>query len=174
VVQLVYLLCSAQLVGACKSEPKTDVPVTAAAPVSAAPARAPAPSASTSSAPAPGSHSAQPVSPDVETRLYAGKCPSWVRGARTKVDDISDGVRVVVTAETEPAVAEIRSRARYMVEGKSQGGDATGRCPVQRGARIETTDIEHGAEFKVRPGPNGSLKDLRSRARAMAALLPKP
>jgi hypothetical protein len=180
VVQLVYLLCSAQLAGACKSEPKTDVPATVAAPISVAPTGTPAPSAAALSpsspapSPAPGSHSAQPLRADIEEKLYAGKCPSWVRGARTKVDDTRDGVRVVVTAESEPAVAEIRSRARYLAQGKSAGGDATGRCPVPRDARIEATDIEHGAEFKVRPAPNGSLKDLRTRVHAMTALLPKP
>lgn len=106
--------------------------------------------------------------------MYAGKCPSWVRGARTQVEDSKDGVRVLVTADTEPAIAEIRARARYLAEGKSAGGDATGRCPAPRDARIAIKDVEHGAELDVRPHPNGSLKDLRSRAHAMAALLPKP
>lgn len=176
-VQLVSLLCLAQLAGACKAEPKADVAPKVEAPIAAPPAvpsaDVAAPSASAAASPAPGSHSAQPLTSDIEDKLYAGKCPSWVRGARTKLDDTADGVRVVVTADADADVAEIRSRARYLAEGKSQGGDATGRCPVPRDARIEVRDVEHGAELQVRPSAKGSLKDLRSRARAMAALLPK-
>jgi hypothetical protein len=112
------------------------------------------------------------LTPTVEDKLYAGKCPSWVRGARTKLEDTKDGIRLSITAEADADAAEIRSRARYLAEGKSQGGDATGRCPAPREAKIEIKEIAHGAELTVRPAPGTTLQGLRHRARAMLAQIP--
>jgi hypothetical protein len=133
----------------------------------------PAPSAAAAlPASASASASAQPFAHFSGDSLFEGMCPNYVRGARTRIADTKDGVLVTITVEAEAAVAVVRSRSRYLAEGKSQGGDGTGRCPVPRDAKIEVVEIEHGVELRVRPGASGTVKDLRKRARDMAAKIP--
>jgi hypothetical protein len=117
-------------------------------------------------------HPLRPLDREVENKLYAGKCPSWVRGARTRIEDEGDGLRVTITAESEPAVLEIRSRARYLAEGKYKGGDGLGRCPVPRSSVSQVTDIERGAQLTVRATPDMTPERLRSQARARLAAIP--
>jgi hypothetical protein len=109
----------------------------------------------------------------VGRNLWVSKCPNWVHGARTRIEDTSDGMRVFITADAEPAVVEIRSRARYLAEGKSMGGDGTGRCPVPRDAVKEVVDIEHGARLTVRAAPGTPPRRLRQQARTLLAEIPK-
>lgn len=150
---------------ACKAAPAGEreaAPVVSAAPPEpAAPPPSAAPSASTT-----------PFVPYSGDRLFEGKCPSYVRGSRTVIDDTKDGMRVTITAEAGPAVAEIRDRSRYLAEGKSQGSDGTGRCPVPRNAKIEVLEIEGGVELRVLPASGVTPKDLRKRARDMLAKIP--
>jgi hypothetical protein len=157
--------------GACKHESPSGAGTKAAASASTSPVtEAPPPSSATSTAAA--SASAEPFVHYSGDLLFQGKCPNYVRGARTQIVDTKDGIRVTITVADEAKVAEIRSRSRYLAEGKSQGGDGTGHCPVPRDAKIGVVEIEHGVELNVLPPPSMNLKDLRKRARQRAANIP--
>lgn len=128
--------------------------------------------ASASVSRAPSAQPARPLDSEVEKKLYAGKCPSWVRGARTRIEDEGEGLWVTVTSESEPGVQEIRSRAHYVAEGKYKAGDGLGRCPVPRGSVTEVVDIERGARLTLRAPPQLTPERLRSHARARLADIP--
>ena len=165
---------------ACRKPPSDGAAPVASAEsaVSATPTAASASAAPTAAAPPtpgtdPSAGEPQDAPPSrVGRNLWVGKCPNWVHGARTRIEDTSDGMRVFITADAEPAVAEIRSRARYLAEGKSKGGDGTGRCPVPRDGVKEVVDIQHGARLTVRAAPGTPLRSLRRRARTLLAEIP--
>jgi hypothetical protein len=166
-VQATWTMVLALVLGsvpACRKAP----PAGASAPLASASASASAAVASSPSAPEP----PRRFEPEVEKKLYAGKCPSWVHGARTRIEDDGDGLRVIITAETEAAVAEIRSRARYLAGGKYKGGDGLGRCPVPRDSVTEVVDVEGGARLNVHATPDLPPDRLRRLARARIAAIP--
>ena len=103
------------------------------------------------------------------SRRAQGKCPNWVFGAKTELADVDGGVLLTITASGEPAISQIRERARHLAEGLSKGGDATGQCPVIRDAKIEVSDVAGGAKAILRPNDKFNLEQLRAEARARHA-----
>jgi hypothetical protein len=103
--------------------------------------------------------------------LYAGKCPSWVRGSRSKLREAKDGIVVTVTAQAATDIAEIRERAKYLVEGRSKPPDGTGLCPVHRDATIEARDIDGGSRITARASKTVDLPLLRKSANAHMKML---
>jgi hypothetical protein len=154
---------------ACKRAPASDgrTHAAAAASTSTAPTAASLPS-TVASPPA----SAPPFVRFVGDKLFEGKCPNYVRGARTQIADTKEGMRVTISATSEAAIAEIRSRSHYLADGKSTGTDGTGRCPVQRDTQIEVTETEQGVELHVRPPAGTSAKKMRELARKALAKIP--
>jgi hypothetical protein len=116
----------------------------------------------------------KPFSPEMVEKLYAGKCPNWVKGASSQIADAEGGMQVTITGASDAVATEIRSRARYLADGLSKGGDATGRCPVPRSAQIEVKEIAGGVQLSVKPGVGGSVEQLRSQARARLQQIPTP
>jgi hypothetical protein len=105
--------------------------------------------------------------------LYEGKCPNWVRGARSELREVAGGIVVTVTAKSEADVTEIRARAKYLAEGKSEPPDGTGLCPVHRDAAIEAVDIDGGSRITARPSSKLSLEQLRKAATVRLQRLPE-
>jgi hypothetical protein len=104
--------------------------------------------------------------------LYEGKCPNWVRGARSELREEAGGIVVTVTADAEADIAEIRARAKYLAEGRSEPPDGTGLCPVHRDATIAAVDIDGGSRITVRPSAKLSLEQLRRAAAQRFKRLP--
>lgn len=126
-----------------------------------------APSAA-GSAPAPSGSARVPAASDAPAKISRraqGKCPNWVPGAKTEIEDVEGGVALTVTAGDEAGARQIRERARYLAEKRSKGGDATGQCPVIRDVPIETADVPGGARIVLRPTDALPLAKLRSEAR---------
>jgi hypothetical protein len=141
---LAYLAFVTLLLGACKREPEA----------------ATRPDARTPAATTPAAKNA---------RRAQGKCPNWVPGAKTSVSEPEGAVELLIMAGAEPAAVAIRERARYLAEGKSKGGDATGQCPVLREARLEASDVDGGARVLLRPTDALPLDKLRAEVRARLA-----
>ena len=173
------------LAGGCKGADQTAPSEAAGAPSSAGAVQSAAPSARAwTSSPDP----KQRFSPEVlasATRrarikgedglremLHEGKCPNWVRGARSELREVKGGVVVTVTAKSEADIAEIRARAKYLAEGRSRQPDGTGLCPVHRDAAIEAADIDGGSRLTVRPSKRISLEQLRKAAKERLERLP--
>jgi hypothetical protein len=103
------------------------------------------------------------------SRRAQGKCPNWVPGAKTELADVEGGALLTITASDDAAVSQIRERARYLAEGRSKGGDATGQCPVIRDVKIEVSDVAGGAKVILRPNEKVTLEQLRAEVRARHA-----
>jgi hypothetical protein len=106
-------------------------------------------------------------------------CPSAVDGSSTAIKDGSGkgAFDVVVTATSEPAIKEIRVRARHLVEaskldagevahtGDGTGGGGVGRCPVvMKDTVVTAKDIDGGAVLTVAPTRPETLAVVRHEA----------
>ena len=114
----------------------------------------------------------------------AGKmahCPSAVRGAMTVVKDSKDGALVTITAKEEAAIADVRERAKHIVEaakkdpkdvkhdGDGDGGGSLGRCPiVLKETKITSKEIPGGVEIDVVPEKKTDLAEVRKEAKERA------
>ena len=152
---------------------------------------APAPSASIAQAPA--SPSASVAAPQASASAAigpAGKmahCPSAVTSANTVVKDVEGGLIVTITAKDAPAVADIRTRSKFLAEsaknmqpdvkhtGGGEGGGTFGRCPVvMRNTSVDLKEVEGGSELTVKPKDAKELDWLRREARERLADLGDP
>ncbi len=110
----------------------------------------------------------------------AGKmsnCPSAVPGSITLIKDTHEGFDVVVTAKDEAASAEIRKRAKHLVDvakveavtiqhtGGGTGGGGLGRCPVVlEDTLLAEKDIPGGAAVSVKAQKPEDLGAIRREA----------
>lgn len=133
--------------------------------------------------------SAVPAAPPAPPSAAAGagrmaNCPSAVEGAATDITDVDGGVELSITAEAEPAAADIRARARVLAEaagtesttrrhtGTGEGGGAFGRCPViLRETAVTVADVEGGARITVKANKPGEVDWLRRESRERLAAL---
>jgi len=153
-----------------KPESGTRAATTASSPAPAV--SAPRPPASAASPAAAPSESPSATRSPLD-HLFQGKCPSYVRGAQTRIEDTKGGMHVTISADDSAHVAEIRSRSHYLAAGKSGGGDGTGRCPVPRDGKLTIVETERGVEIDVLPPKGTTIKDMRQRARDMLDRIPK-
>jgi hypothetical protein len=115
------------------------------------------------------------------------RCPSMVPGARTVIENRSDGVALTVTAPDGAGGAEIRRRARFLAstppaEGEVEhtaegtGGGKMGHCPVVRvHTVVSVQDVEGGAHILVKARHPGDVEALQRASRArVEALSPYP
>ena len=120
----------------------------------------PAPAPSGSAAPAPVDAKPAPKPPD-EMDEKMRHCPLALEGATSTLDDIAGGVRFTIKAP-DAAVAEVRRRARHIVEFAAKrtreghggfdgkGGGRMKNCPVVTDqVSITATDIDAGAELEI-------------------------
>lgn len=131
---------------------------------------------------------AQPAEPKAEAgHRKMANCPSSVEGATTKVEDAADAVVVTITGTAEPAVKEIRERAKHLAEvsvkapteikhsGEGEGGGGLGSCPVVLAdTSITTEEVEGGAKVTVKPGKAEDLAKLQALAKERHAKLAAP
>ena len=109
-------------------------------------------------------------------------CPSSVDGATTTVTAAGDSVAVLVTAKSDDATKQIRSRAQHALtiakgapgagghDGKGDGGGGIGRCPVfVKGATIDVKDVDGGSQITMKPKNASDLASLRTEAQSRAA-----
>ncbi len=105
-------------------------------------------------------------------------CPSSVEGATTKVEDAPDSVIVTITGAGEPAIKEIRERAKHLAEvsvkvateikhsGEGEGGGGLGQCPVVLAdTTITSEEVEGGAKVTVKPAKAEDLPKLAALAK---------
>jgi hypothetical protein len=104
-------------------------------------------------------------------------CPSAVDGSSTVIRDGKGSFDVIVTAPSDPAVKQIRERARHLVEaakldpvqvahtGDGTGGGGVGRCPVvMKDTVVTEKDIDGGAQLTVAPTKPENLAAIRHEA----------
>lgn len=113
------------------------------------------------------------------------KCPNAVAGAETKVEEIEGGVEMTVTAKDPDAVAQIRDRAKIVVEAKAKeggekrqhtgdgkGGGGLGGCPVVlRDTTIVVEEIEGGSKFTIKAVETDEVDSLRRDVKQRRAAL---
>lgn len=101
-------------------------------------------------------------------------CPSAVAGATTALKDIAGGIQLTVTGKGD-AVAQIRARAKALVEAsksaapatvhdsKGDGGGRTGRCPVVMfKSAVTSADVEGGVALTVKADSATDVDWLRT------------
>jgi TusA-related sulfurtransferase len=127
----------------------------------------------------------EPGAKDAGPRKMAN-CPSAAHGATTVVKENKDGVEVTVTSQETPVTADIRERAKRILEaakedpsgvkhtGDGKGGGGLGRCPVVlKDTTVEGKDVPGGSTFVVKPKKAAELaaliKETKERAEAFAA-----
>lgn len=89
-------------------------------------------------------------------------CPTYHQGAKVLIDDIAGGVRVTITTDLAPEVADVRADAAYLVGASEAGAGAdaldfgghTGRrhlnCAiVLDGTRIASREVHGGVVMDV-------------------------
>jgi hypothetical protein len=118
--------------------------------------------------------------PPAESQPQPTDCPGGVAGARTRVTDIANGVRIVITAKDRKAQEEIRKRANRIASVRQLPADATSapttRCLVAFYSGTETAveRIRGGIRVTVtvlKPEALDSLRAItRDRARAMTSV----
>lgn len=104
-------------------------------------------------------------------------CPSAVPGARSRVDDIQDGVAVTILAANPRAEAQIRQRARFHASrppntqmrkhsGRGTGGGRIGFCPVvQPGTELVVQEVPGGTRIIMRAADEREVQRLRAAVR---------
>lgn len=94
------------------------------------------------------------------------RCPSHVLDAKTQIARTTSGVDVVVVGGDARKVAEIRRRARSVVEAARAGtgelGDLEGCVVVVRNASVTAVDIELGTKISVRAAKTADVQELQS------------
>lgn len=141
-------------------------------------------------APPPPPAPSAPATPPAEPEAKAGhrkmaNCPSAVAGAKTAHAATADGVDVTITATAADAVAEIRSRAKHLVEvavknpdapkhsGEGEGGGTLGQCPVVlNDTSLAMAEVEGGAKVTVKPNKAENLEWLKAEVASRAAKPP--
>lgn len=169
---VVVLLSSFVVVGC---EEKKETPATPSATATTA---APTASASASAAP-----SAAP-SATVAKNDKLAHCPNAVDGAKTDIKDTVDGVELTITAPDAAKTADIRARAKALLDaaknpdlqqkhtGGGGGQGMSGRCPVVvRNTALTMADVEGGTKITVKPKDMKELDWLREETRERQAVL---
>jgi TusA-related sulfurtransferase len=146
----------------------------------------PAPPAAAANTPPP-TAAPPPAAATVAPSGQMAHCPNTVDGATTAISDVEGGVQILVTAKGEPAVGDIRARAKKIVEasktqaatvhhsGNGEGGGAFGRCPiVLRNTTIDVADAEGGSKITVKPEKKEELDWLRRESRERQVALGAP
>jgi hypothetical protein len=113
-------------------------------------------------------------------------CPSAVEGAKTEIKDVDGGFEVTVTAAAEPAIGEIRKRAKHVGEvakvdattpahtGEGAGGGGLGKCPtLMKDVDAAAADVDGGAKVSVKVRNAADLEAARKAARDRLAALGK-
>ncbi len=128
--------------------------------------------------------SAAIVAPATTAKSKLDGCPNAVQGAGTSISNTNGGVTLSITAADAAALAEVRSRAKALLEdakkttaddhtGEGTGG-GRGHCPVVlRGTTIDLQDIEGGVAIHVRATNEDEVDWLRRESRDRLAALEK-
>jgi len=107
-------------------------------------------------------------------------CPSAVAGARTKVEDVAGGIRIVVTAPTGRAAREIRTRSMRLTAATLATGDALSGgpsdCPIHYlpGTEAMVQFVRRGVRFTVTARRPEAIAALRESVRRRAATFSQP
>jgi TusA-related sulfurtransferase len=124
--------------------------------------------------------SAQPEAGAPALAEKGGKahCPGSVTGATTAIKDVEGGVELTVTAKDAAATADIRARAKAIVDaaktpdsnvkhtGKGEGGGIYGKCPVvMKNTTVDAKDTEGGSVITVKAKDAKEVDFLRRETR---------
>ncbi len=91
-------------------------------------------------------------------------CPNAVDGATTTIAKTADAVELTIVGKDDAAAAEIRSRAKMLVEaakapagdvkhtGVGTGGGGMGHCPVvMQDTTVAAADVDKGTKITLKP-----------------------
>lgn len=159
-------------------------------PSASATALASSPPPASASAPAPSASAAAAdagKAEDPEKEKVARHCPSSVTGATTALKDVDGGIELTVVAKDATATADVRTRAKALLEaskapsdstrhtGKGGGHGTFGRCPVVlRDTVLTLADVEGGTKITVKAKDKAEVVWLRQQTRERAAELNAP
>ncbi len=109
-------------------------------------------------------------------------CPTAVPGAKTDIKDAKDAVEITVTSTDAAKTAEIRKRAKHMVDaakqdpatvehtGEGHGGGGLGMCEVVlKDTTVTAEDVDGGSKLTVKPTKAVDFEWLKKETRARHA-----
>jgi hypothetical protein len=143
------------------------------------PERAPAPPPAPAPAPAPAQ--AAPDADDMDEKMR--HCPLAIDGVTATLSDIDGGVQFEIRAGAAGAAAEVRRRARHIVEfaagrhvpgthGGGRGGGTMRNCPVVTSdVTLVAEELPDGARIRVTV-PAARIAELRAESRERAGKFP--